>query len=271
MRRALAATTILSAVWIATSAADGGGPSPGLDFGTGVARPGGEVRYVAMPAGRGTLVEAVRVRDGRVARARHLRGSYGVPFVDYGGTTGGLAHSGRRLVLASPLGAATRFVVLDPRTFKIRGRLRLGGPWAFDALSPGGSLLYLIQYLSAATASGQRYAVRAFNLNTWRLYSGAIVDRREPDEKMTGIPVTRAESREGRWAYTLYSRTGEGPFVHALDTVHRRAFCVDLPWHSSPSWLWRVRMRVTGGRLELRRDGRTIATVDTHTFEVSRR
>jgi hypothetical protein len=267
----LAATTILSAVWIATSAADGGGPSPGLDFGTGVARPGGEVRYVAMPAGRGTLVEAVRVRDGRVARARHLRGSYGVPFVDYGGTTGGLAHSGRRLVLASPLGAATRFVVLDPRTFKIRGRLRLGGPWAFDALSPGGSLLYLIQYLSAATASGQRYAVRAFNLNTWRLYSGAIVDRREPDEKMTGIPVTRAESREGRWAYTLYSRTGEGPFVHALDTVHRRAFCVDLPWHSSPSWLWRVRMRVTGGRLELRRDGRTIATVDTHTFEVSRR
>ena len=70
--------------------------------------------------------------------------------------------------------------------------------------------------------------MRALNLNTRRLDAGAIVDRREPDEKMTGCCLTRVESRDGSWAYTFYSRTRR-PFVHALDMVHWRAFCVDVP------------------------------------------
>jgi hypothetical protein len=271
MKRALSLATLLTGVLAATGGAAGGGPSPGLDFGNGVTLPGGAVRYLAMNAGRGTLVEAVQVRGGQVVRTRFLRGVYGIPAVDFSGTTGGLARNGRRLVLASqPNAPVTRFVVLDPRNFKIRVRFRLRGTWAFDALSPGGSLLYLIQYLGVPGGLGQNYAVRAFNLNTHRLYSGAIVDRREPDEKMTGVPFARAESRGGGWAYTLYSRPSKSPFVHALDTAHRRAFCVDLPWRKSPNWLSEVRLRVVGGRLELRRAGRTIARVDTRTFEVSR-
>lgn len=274
MKRALAIAMILTGSWAATGAADGGGGSPGVTQGwDGIALPGAKVRYVAVAAGRGTLVEVVRKRGGRVLRWHYLRGFYGVPLVAYDGSTGGLARNGRRLVLANVStvrAPITRFVVLDPRTLKVRARVLLRGTFAFDALSPGGSLMYLIQYFGVPGPSGQRYAVRALNLNTRRLYAAPIVDRREPEEKMTGIPLTRAESSDGSWAYTLYSRTNKGPFVHALDTSHRRAFCVDLPWRKSPNWLGRVRMRVATGELELRRGGRTIATVDTKTFEASR-
>jgi hypothetical protein len=165
----------------------------------------------------------------------------------------------------------TRFAVLDPGTLKVRARLRLPGYWAFDALSPGGSLMYLTQYLGALDPSGQQpYAVRVLNLNTQHLYAGALVDKREPEEKMIGRAMTRAENGDGGWAYTLYSRQAQRPFVHALDTLHRRAFCIDLPWRGSAAWIGNVRMRVRGGELLLLRRGRTIAQVDRKTFEVRR-
>jgi hypothetical protein len=84
---------------------------------------------------------------------------------------------------------------------------------------------------------------------------------------MNGAPVTRTSTGSG-WAYTLYSRRGKRPFVHALDTVHRRAFCVDLPWKNSAMWIYSVKLRVRERALELRRDGRTIARVDRKTLEV---
>ena len=271
MRRMLALAIILGAVSTAAAAADGGGGSPGIDFGSyGVVSPDGKVRYLTVPAGPGTLVEAVRVKGGQVIRSRFLRSLFGVPFVAVDGTTGGLARDGRRLVLASLYtGQApffTRFVVLDRRNLRVQARLRLRGAWSFDGISPGGSLMYLIQYLGSP-GSG-RYAVRALNLNTGRLFPGAIVDRREPDEKMTGQPATRVESRDG-WAYTLYGRTGKGPFVHALDTVHRQAFCVELPWRATKPWLWQVRLQLKGGDLLLRRSAKVIARMDTKTLEVS--
>jgi hypothetical protein len=272
MRRTLALATVAAAAWAAVAAADGGGPSPGESFGSpGVVSPNGKIRYVTVPAGRGTVVEALGVRGGRLLRWRFMHGSYGVPLVAYDWSAGGLARNGRRLVLVSHQTASvTRFAVLDPKTLKARARLRLEGEWAFDALSPGGSLMYLIQYLGVPDANGRRYAVRALNLNTRQLYSEAIVDRREPDEKMTGTAVTRAESRDGAWAYTLYSRTSQSPFVHALDTVHRRAFCVDLPWRSSADWIGLVKLRVSGHKLLLRLRHKTLATVDRRTFEVRR-
>jgi hypothetical protein len=128
--------------------------------------------------------------------------------------------------------------------------------------------MYLLQYLGGPQST--RYAVRVLNLNTKQLYPGSIVDRREPDEKMTGVAVTRAESQTGAWAYTLYSRAGQRPFVHALDTVHRRAFCVDLPLRTGANVISLVKMHVSGGELLLRLRGKTVARVDTKTFEVRR-
>jgi hypothetical protein len=63
--------------------------------------------------------------------------------------------------------------------------------------------MYLLQ-LEGGSGGGLDYDIRALNVRTRRLYPRAIVDRREPDEKMTGIPMTRAGSGDGRWAYTLY-------------------------------------------------------------------
>ena len=270
MKRMVVLATILGAAWAAVAAADGGGPSPGLDFGNGVVAPGGKLRYIALSDGRTTLLESVVIGTGRVERMRYLKGSYGIPLVTYRGDTGGLARDGRRLVLATWPGLhATRFVVVDPRSFRIRARVRLPGRFAFDALSPDGSLMYLIQYLGSPRSANQPYAVRAFNGHTRTLYRGAIVDRREPDERMTGWPLDRTGSPSG-WAYTLYQRVQKRPFVHALDTAHRRAFCIDLPWRSTPRWLARTRMRLSGGKLLLRVGHRTMATVDTDTFEVSR-
>jgi len=271
MRRTLALATILGATWAAMAAADGGGPSPGVSFGSpGLVDAKGKVRYVALPAGDGTTVAALRARSGRVLGWGYVHGIFGIPTVAWDGSSGGLARNGRRLVLTTSVsyGTPTRFVVLNPRTLRVRARFSLRGAFAFDALSPGGSLMYLIQFLGDPNSG--RYAVRALNLNTRKLYPGAIVDRREPDEKMTGQPVTRAESRDGAWAYTLYGRANKGPFVHALDTVHRRAFCVDMPWRSTPRWLGQARMHVLGGKLLLRVGHRTLAAVDTRTFEVSR-
>ena len=273
MKRTLVLVAVLAAVSAGVAAADGGGPSPGESFGSpGVVGPNGTIRYVTVPAGRGTLLEAVSVRSGMVRRWRYLRGSFGVPFVTFDYSGGGLARNGRRLVLVSHQSPAlTRIVVVDPATLKPRTHLRLPGYWAFDALSPTGSLLYLIQYRGSPTQApvGQSYAVRALNLNTKRLYTSAVVDRREPDEKMTGMPMTRVESGDGSWAYTFYSRAGKGPFVHALDTVHRRAFCVDVPWRLSANKLWSARLRLTTGELRVRVGRKTVASIDTRTFRVA--
>ena len=162
------------------------------------------MRYVALRAGDGTLVEAVRTRGGTVRKSRFLKGgAFGIPLVACDGSTGGLSRNGRRLVVyASDSGGApkTRFLVLDPKTLRIRSRVTLNGAFGFDALSPDGSLMYLIQLKSLPSGSGFAYDVRALDVDRERLYPGAIVDRREPGEKMTGIPMTRVGSADASWA-----------------------------------------------------------------------
>src|SRR4051812_42734305 len=178
MRRMLTLTLIFGAAWAAGAAADGGGPSPGpMMGGPGKANPTRTERYVALPANGGTLVEAIRVRDGSVNRWRYVQGTLGIPMVAYDGSLGGLSHDGRRLVLESFSGPrTTSFVLLDPRTLRVRDRVRLQGRFAFDALSPDGSVMYVIQYLGPPVVA-QRYAVRAFDWDTLELLPGVIVDR----------------------------------------------------------------------------------------------
>jgi len=270
MKRALALVTITLAFWAAGAAADGGGPSPGPAIGgPGKVDPTGSLRYSAIPANGGTVVEAVRIHDGSVMRWRFLHGMLGIPMVAFDGSLGGLSRDGRLLVLASPpLARATTFVLVDPHRMRIHGRTTLRGSWAFDALSPNGSLMYLIQYLGKPNAVAQPYAVRVFDWDKLQLLPGAVVDPREPGEKMNGQPVSRTGAPDG-WTYTLYWRVGKSPFVHALDTVHRRAFCVDLPW-KAPKWIYEVGLRVHRGTLALRRHGDTIALMDRKSLKVTK-
>jgi hypothetical protein len=272
MKRAFLLGSVVAGLAVLVGSAAGAGPSPGVIFGSpGVVSHDGKLRYLAMRASGGTLVEVVTTRGGIVRSSRFLKGAFGIPLVAYDGSTGGLSRNGRRLVVYEPSsGAKTRFVVLSPRTLRVQSRFTLNGDFGFDALSPDGSLMYLIQLKTPANGSGFAYDVRALNVDTGRLYPGAIVDRREPDEKMTGIPMTRVGSADGGWAYTLYSRSSGGAFVHALHTTAREAFCIDLSLGLPDGELGKVRMRVGKNALVLRLRGKTVAKIDTRTFRVTR-
>jgi hypothetical protein len=250
-----------------------GGPSPGAGIvvgGPGVVAPDGTVRYVTIPGNRTTTVAAIRVRDGLVLRWSSLRGTFGVPLVATDGTTEGVSADGGTLVVATYPGApssgtVTRLAVVSTRTLRPVRTIALHGSFTYDALSPDGRTAYLIEYRSADYAS---YRVRALDLASGHLVPGAIVDKREPDEAMQGSPLTRRLSRDGGWAYTLYSRKAANAFVHALDTRHRSAVCVDLPFRLEVGTAVRMALSADGTQLVLRRAGATLATVDTTSFEV---
>ena len=264
MKRALVLALCAAGLSVLVPSASGAGPSPGVTFGSpGVVSHDGKLRYVALHAGGNTLVEAVTTRGGVVKHSRFLKGQLGIPLVAYDGSVGGLARNGNRLVVYSPGQATTRFVVLDARTLRAQTSFTLDGSFGFDALSPDGATMYLIQI------KGVDYDVRALHVNSGRLYPGSIVDRREPNEKMTGIPMTRVGSADGSWAYTLYSGSSGGAFVHALHTTAREAFCIDLPSRIPDEQLGKVRMRVGKNTLVLKLGRKTVATIDTRTFKVT--
>jgi len=246
---------LVAALVFAPAAFADGGPSPGVDQGSyGVLSADGAVRYVTLSGTQSTMLEAIRTSDGHVLRWRALAGGWGVPFVTYNGTTGGLARNGRALVLAESafvggLRSRSVFQVVDPKTFGYE-TITLKGDFAFDALSPDARRLYLIQHVSALNYN--RYVVRAYDLYRDRLLPGAIADRTQRGWVMQGAPLARATSANGRFVYTLYQHPGGYPFVHALDTALGRAHCIGLPWTGDQSIF-------SSMQLSLLHDGRTLA------------
>lgn len=263
---ALAATT-------GGAGANGSAYSPGLVWGAGgVLAHDGDVRYVTVTTERSTLVSVIRRSSGSLERWRLLRGFYGVPLVAYDGTAGGLSGNGKRLAVGSygPLPGErgkTRFAVLDTTSLKVRRSLVLEGAWSFDAISPDGSILYLTQHVTAG--ANPLYRVRSYDVRTG-LLRGPVVDRIEGAQDMGGEPVTRASSGDGRWAYTLYARAEHGPFIHALDTTKREAFCIGLPLRMTrdEQWQLRLKLRERSELLAVRSRSGTLATVDTDSWEV---
>jgi hypothetical protein len=261
---------------IPTAAA--GGPSAGVTQGTdGVAWVEGTVRYAAEPSGAGTDLSAVRIRDSHVLRAASLPASWGIPLVAFDGTADGLSADGRTLVLGSaspqttPLRVESRFLVVDTSTLRTRTLLKLRGDFAFDALSPNGTTLYLVQHLSVDDLS--RYVVRAYDLAHGRLLAHRIADRTQRGWVMQGYPMTRATSSDGRMAYTLYSNPGGYPFIHALDTVRGTAHCIGLPWHGNQDGLSKLRLSLLDGGRRLTLGwpgGRTFISVNTQSYRLSR-
>ena len=233
---------------VAPAAADG--PPPGISSdGYGIASPNGELRYLALDTGRKTIVEAVNTRDGSLATYETLRGEFGIPAIGWHAT--GMSPDGKTLVVTTfPwIQTSATFVVFRLPYLDKKHVITLKGAWSYDAMSPDGRLLYLIQSLTAHGA--QRYLVRAYDLRFNRLLNRVIADRRDVDGPMTGSAVIRATSRSGAWAYTLYTRPDGSAFVHALDTVHLEAVCIDLPWKDVTLW-------AQDARLWLSRDGATL-------------
>ncbi len=233
MRHLVRCTTVVLALAAAPGALAGG---PALGTTTAIAS--GKTSYLTTPDGQSTNLDQ-RATGGDILRSASLPGAWGVPYVTFSGGAGGLSHDGRVLVLAESkhpnqlLRDRTEFVVIDTRRLAVSRTIRLQGDFAFDALSPNGRTLFLIENLRAG--DGTRYRVRAYDLASGRMLPGVIADRRQKSWLMNGYPANRVATANGRWVYTLYANPNNYPFVHALDTVSKRAVCIGLPWQWSGS------------------------------------
>jgi hypothetical protein len=268
----LVAAVIVALAVTATAAADGL-PVLGIDVGSqGVTVPGGPDRYVTINDGKTTLVERIARDGGRVEGMMRLKGTFTIPAVAYDSSASGLSADWGTLVLIQPRQsfprATTTFALLDVPSLFLRRTFTLRGDFSFDAVSPQGRRMFLINYTSPADPT--RYTVRAYDLNANRLLAKPIVDPAEPSDKMRGGPITRMVSVDGRWAYTLYDGAGGTPFVHALDTATGRAHCIDLPMLFGQQNLASLRFRRgPGTRIGIEASGTTVAVVDTTTFAAS--
>jgi hypothetical protein len=270
-------TSVTAALGLAmvapASALGAGGPVPPLQGGSGIKVPGSPFRYVAVAAGRETVIKRLGADGARAATAIRVSGRYGIPGVAYNGQTTGLSADGRTLVLAEIQGSfpprTTRLLVVATRRLAVRTRITLRGWSVVDAISPDGRWVYLIHYPSADIS---RYEVLAYDMLTRHLLAKPIVDPHDGDEPMTGFAVTRVMSADSRWAYTLYMRPSGAPFIHALDTVGVRAVCVDLPSSLASIDIGNANLTLgTGGTtIRIVADGVTQAMVNTRTFVVAR-
>ena len=265
--RALLTTSAAVAVLavVPTAAVADGLPGTGV-LASPVSAPGGDVAYVTKTTKSRTVLRERRIDGGPILRTLDLRGRYSVPAVAYDGSPSGLSADGRTLVLINPRKRwprkRTTFAVVDARRMELRRHIRLRGDFSFDAISPDGRITYFIEYLSPNDVTA--YAVRAYDMRARRLFQEPVVDPSEPDEDMSGVPLSRVSDGEGRWAYTLYSGH-EHPFVHALDTERRTAVCIDLDLRN----LRGAVLELDGGRLEVVGDSGLLARIDTATHRVT--
>jgi hypothetical protein len=258
---ALAALALLTAPAVARADGPQIGVSSTFD---GVTTAKGGIRYVTLPLGKRTMLEAIRTDGGRVAWIRPLPGFWGTWQLTTNGDTGGISRNGKLLVLGTP---AARYPARWTRLLLYTmGRhryhiVRLRGDFSFDALSPDAATLYLIQHVGGP--SGSAYRVRAYDTVKRRLLPGVIAERWAGSTTMQGVPIKRVTGPGGRWEFTLYQAPdGSSAFIHALDTVHRFAMCIDIPTSITPD-IARLGIGLDGNRsLELVTGGQIVGRID---------
>ena len=263
------AATVTAVVW-ATTAASGAGPSPGISVG-GAGLKSGNVRYMTVQAGASTVVQALS-KDLRVLRHMTLKGMWGFPLVAYDQTVEGLLRGGRTLVLAQniytsdgQLRKTTTFKLVDVKKMKVSSSIELQGAFTFDAVSPTGRYVYLIEYFSPEDQA--LYRVRVYDLRQNKLLAKIVADRKSWETGMQGMPISRTW-KQG-WAYTLYGGNAR-PFIHALNTRGVEAVCINMPWTTSPQRIFDFRLRSDkDGNLVVRGpNGRALAVIDPHSFKI---
>jgi hypothetical protein len=121
--------------------------------------------------------------------------------------------------------STSRFAIV-PASLKGKPQvISLAGDFEFDAISPDGRWLYVVEHLAAPPAG--HYQVRQVDVSNGVIQPGVIVDKRNVGEAMSGHPLGQLRLNGGLVA-TLYAGA-EHPFIHALNTLEGFAFCIDLP------------------------------------------
>jgi hypothetical protein len=274
MRALVLVAAVIVALAVTAAAAAYGLPVLGIDVGSqGVVSAGSPDRYVTVADGASTLVERISRNGGQILGLQRIAGNFTIPAVAYDASASGLSADGRTLVLIEPRKAfpraLTTFALFAAPSLRFQRKITLRGDFSFDAISPHGRTMFLINY--TAPADPTRYTVRGYDLQAGALLPKPIIDPKERSDKMRGAPITRMLSADGRWAYTLYDGAGGTPFVHALDTATSRAHCIDLPMLVGNQNLWSLRF-TRGPDAQIRigtSSGVALAVVDTSTFAAS--
>ena len=268
---------------VPSGAAADGLPVPMDGFGrTSIVAPDGEgPRFATVSAGTNTKLRRIDQDDGQVTATRTIKGDFTIPLVALDGTPSGLSADGTTLALIAPRNLARRFprpktsfVIVD-----VGGRLRarepqpltLRGDFSFDALSPDGRTMYLVEYTSR---DYNDYAVREYDLERGRLIRDPVQFSHEVEPgEMRGLPMARATSSDGRWAYTLYNGGGgrrDQAFIHILDTVEGVSHCIELPGISGDeAWGVQLDLPAGGSSLDVTRGDRVLASMNTGTYAVT--
>jgi hypothetical protein len=125
----------------------------------------------------------------------------------------------------SPTANRTRLAVIEAPSSREPRILDIPGIFTYDAVSPDGTTIYVIEHLDGPPAG--HYQVRAVDVGSGKLKDGVIVDKLKIGEQMAGYPVDQLRRDDGA-VLTLY-RGAEHPFIHALYTADGYADCIDLP------------------------------------------
>lgn len=203
--------------------------------------------YIATPLTNGrayTTISVIDTSSGATVRMLNIPGSYST--ADRGYAYSMLSGDGRWLALRAQnaTAGATSIVLVDTQAGKLVKSIQLKGDFTLDAVSPKGTMLYLLEYYQAGTS---HYNVRAYDVNANKLLDGSIVDKNDLGDKMQGVALARQVSDDGDMAYTLYiNPVTNKAFIHILwltDTVNNAvpfpaiARCLDLPVGISPALL----------------------------------
>ncbi|MEP7105279.1 MAG: hypothetical protein ABI838_05495 [Chloroflexota bacterium] len=233
----------------------GSGPKVvGLDAQTGavavqlplaVARPDWKLAYAVT----GDRLQYLDPATGAEVFGIRLPGPYQLPQTTADRKPGGLSQDGRWLVLyltASNHNKAS-FLVVDTQARVIAHRADLEGWWEFDGIDDHGLRLYLTHYLPDNPG---RYNVSLYHVDTQAI-EGPIVEKSGDLRVMEGTRLSAVTDPSGQWQYSLYSRSGQGAFIHTLSLNAPFAWCVDLPGAGTPEQqsAWSLAMSSDGRRL----------------------
>ena len=183
--------------------------------------PGGAVSqdhtrlYHSATSGDRTTITLYDTRSGATIRAFDIAGSYTTATAGFADAA--LSPDGRWLALRSqkPSSGQSQFVVVDTNAGKLVKNFSLPGDFELDALSPAGTMVYLIERTNDAA---HHYYIRAYDATAKQLLDGYVADKSElEDPQMTGYAVARQMDPHGNRAYTLYvDPANNHAFIHVL-------------------------------------------------------
>ena len=179
-----------------------------------------------------TTVRNLVVQPGFGGGSQSVLGTWRLPTIGSDPMPVGVSVDRRTVVLVEGGADATtgarstsRFAIVRT-SFDDRPRIvALDGDFEYDALSPDGSTLYVVEHLAGPPAG--HYQVRMVDVATGTLRPEVVADKSGGGEAMAGYPIAQVRRPDGM-VFTLY-RGAEHPFIHTLSSTDGWALCIDLP------------------------------------------